>query len=387
MKIGIFTDCYYPQINGVVTSIINLEEMLKKRGHEVYIITPAVKNFTDKDSKHIIRIFSIPFLKWSEFRIGLFLKYTKIYNKVKNLNFDIIHTQTEFTMGAFGKLIAKDLNIPLLHTYHTVHEEYTHYISNIGQKQLKKIAKFFAKKYIHPFSGVIVPSIKTKKLLESYGIKNNIYVVPNGINLDNFKKEISPDTILQLKKSLGLKDDSFKIIFLGRISKEKNIDMLVNALTEVVKKNNAELIIVGDGPHKIELEEKVKTLGLTKNVFFTNKIPNENVPRYYKLADLFISPSKTETQGLTIIEAMAANIPVLVYDDTNIDGIVLDKKTGLLFKTDEELIEKIQFAVEHKTEIAEYAKKGITIVDEFSSQKFAEKIEKIYIDTINNSKR
>ena len=384
MKIGIFTDCYYPQINGVVTSTMNLQKELEKLNHEVYIITTTFPNFKDEDEKHIIRIPSIPFFKWAEFRIGLFLKHTKAYNKVKALNFDIVHTQTEFSMGNFGTFIAKDLNIPCIHTYHTVYEEYTHYISNFGKSPLKKVVRKLSKRYIAHFSGVIAPTEKTRDLLISYGVKNKIYVVPTGINLEKFKKDIPDAETNSLLKSFNIKKDSFKLIFLGRISKEKNIETLINIMPKIVSENNnIQLIIVGDGPDRLELEERVRYLDLQDNVIFTNRIPNDKVPIYYKAADLFISPSKTETQGLTILEAMAAGVPVLVYDDTNIKGIVLHKKTGLLFKENDELLDNIKFALNNKEEIQSYAKEAFKIAEDFSSANFAKKVERIYKELIN----
>ncbi|UTC73178.1 glycosyltransferase family 4 protein [Treponema sp. OMZ 791] len=377
MKIGIFSDCYYPQINGVVTSIMNLQKELEKLNHEVYIITTTFPGFQDEDQKHIIRISSIPFFKWSEFRIGLFLKHTKAYNKVRDLNFDIVHTQTEFTMGRFGIFIAKDLKIPSVHTYHTVHEEYTHYISNVGEKSLKKIVRKLSKRYVAPFSGVIAPTEKTKDLLTSYGVKNKIYVVPTGINLEKFKKNALDAEIDNLFKSFKIKKDSFKLVFLGRISKEKNIEILIDMMSKIINSDkNIQLIIVGDGPDRLELEHRVKNLNLEDNIIFTNRVPNDKVPVYYKMADMFISPSKTETQGLTILEAMAAGVPVLVYDDTNVKGIVLHKKTGLLFKEDHELLDNIKFALNNREEIKKYAKEAFRIADDFSSSNFARKIEK-----------
>jgi len=177
-------------------------------------IDTKYENFKDEDEKHIIRVPSIPFFKWSEFRVGLFFKHTKAYNKVKALNFDIVHTQTEFSMGNFGTFIAKDLNIPCLHTYHTVYEEYTHYISNFGKSPLKKVVRKLSKRYIARLSGVIAPTEKTKNLLISYGVKNKIYVVPSGINLEKFKKDIPDAETDSLLKSFNIKKDSFKLIFL-----------------------------------------------------------------------------------------------------------------------------------------------------------------------------
>ena len=383
MKIGIFTDCYYPQINGVVTSIVNLEACLRKLGHEVYIITVAVPDFQDEDTRYVIRIPSVPFLKWSEFRIGLFFKHTKLYKTVKNIGLDIVHTQTEFTMGWFGKFIAKDLKIPAVHTYHTVYEEYTHYISNIGQTPLKKICRKLSKKYISFYSAVIVPTKKTKDLLLSYRVTNAIYIVPTGIDLQKFQAAINQKEFENIKTTFRLSETSFKLLFLGRISKEKNIDMLLHVLPALFEKyKNVDLIIVGDGPHKDALEALVHTLNIADRVVFTNGVSNDQVPLYYKLADLFISPSTSETQGLTIVEAMAAGIPILTYNDGNIEGIIFDKRTGLLFKTSEELLEQLIFALEHREALRTYSSECLKLVDQFSSQAFAKKIEQVYTELL-----
>lgn len=390
MKIGIFTDCYYPQINGVVTSIVSLETCLKKLGHEVYIITVAVPDFQDKDTRYVIRIPSVPFLKWSEFRIGLFFKHTKLYKTVKNIGLDIVHTQTEFTMGWFGKFIAKDLKIPAVHTYHTVYEEYTHYISNIGQAPLKKICRKLSKKYISFYSAVIVPTKKTKDLLLSYRVTNAIYIVPTGIDLQKFQAAIDQKEFQNIKTAFRLSETSFKLLFLGRTSKEKNIDMLIRVLPALFEKyENVDLIIVGDGPHKDALETLVHTLHIADRVVFTNRVSNDQVPLYYKLADLFISPSASETQGLTIVEAMAAGIPILAYNDGNIEGIIFDKHTGLLFKTKEELLGQLIFALEHREALRTYSSECLKLVEQFSSQAFAKKIERIYMELVaaSSSKR
>lgn len=385
MNIGIFTDCYYPQVNGVVTSVILLKEELIHRGHHVTIIT--VKEKDAENSKDVIRIHSVPFSKWKEFRVGLPMSLGD-FKKIKNLNLDLIHTHTEFSIGLMGKAMARILRIPLLHTYHTMYENYTHYVadSKYGSQVAKKLIQQGSRMYVRGCNAVIAPSEKTKNALIRYGVKNDIIILPTGIRLEQFHSyEKTDSTILQLRESLNIETGTKIILSLGRISKEKSLDLIVkqmNALKERI--NPVKLIIVGDGPYKNQLMALSQNLGLEDSVIFVGRIPWEEVSAYYCMADVFVSASKTETQGLTIIEAMASRTPVITFDDENIKGIIIDHYSGRLFQNEVSLTDCLVDVLMHPVQNQIMTQHALEIVQTLSKEKFGENAEKIYTDLLSN---
>jgi 1,2-diacylglycerol 3-alpha-glucosyltransferase len=385
MKIGIFTDCYYPQINGVVTSVLMLEEELIKLGHEVTIITAKVPNYTEtKDN--VIRIKSIPFSKWKEFRLGVPL-YMEPYRQIKELDLDLIHTHTEFTMGIFGKFMAKSLDIPMIHTYHTMYEDYTHYVMKYGKKYVRKIIQKTSKNFVKKYDGIIAPTDKTKFALESYGVTNDIFVVPTGIDLRQFNLyDKSEPEVRQIMNQYGIEDKDHVILSLGRVSEEKSIHKIIESMPILLQDiENLKLVIVGDGPYKEKLEKLVCTLGLDGHVIFTGQVPFDHVSYYYSLADVFISASKTETQGLTIMEAMATGIPVVVYDDTNVTGVVMEGISGRLFKEDNELIDQVKSVFNDRGLTDTMAEQAKEIIKGLSKETYGKNAEDVYYKLMNAS--
>lgn len=385
MKIGIFTDCYYPQVNGVVTSVLILEEELRKLGHEVTIVTVKVPNHIDS-SKHIVRISSIPFSKWNEFRLGLPM-VASAFKKIKALNLDLIHTHTEFSIGLFGRFVAKHLDIPVVHTYHTMYEDYTHYISNF--KYTKQVAKKIiiktSKQYVKKYDGIIAPSDKTRFALRRYGVTNNIFVVPTGINLDQFKQLPKSSAELDsIYEKYQLKKEDYHILSLGRLSEEKSVNLIIEQLPEVLKViPSAKLLIVGDGPYREKLEELTAQLSLQKNIVFIGRVPYEHVNLFYSIANVFISASKTETQGLTILEAMASGLPVIAYDDLNIKDIIIANESGYLFSTKEELSRALITCYSDNEKTLKIIKQATSIVENLSKENFGKNAEKVYEELVS----
>lgn len=383
MNIGIFTDCYYPQINGVVTSAVTLKEELEKRGHNVTIVTVKIPGLDDEPG--IIRIPSIPFRKWKEFRIGIYYP-VRTLNKIRKLKFDIIHTQTEFSVGLMAKLIGKILGIPVIHTYHTMYEDYTHYAANlkINRKIIKELSKIGSRIYVNECAGVIAPSVKTKEALLSYGVKKPIEIIPTGINLDNFKKgRFSDEEIRAKRQSLGINENDAVFLYLGRISQEKSIDVIISKLQSILKEyKNTKLLLVGDGPEKNNLENLARSLDLASSVIFTGRVPWHETGLYYQLSDLFITASVTETQGLTIYEAMAAGIPVIAKKDDNFLEVISDKINGRIFESDDALPEIIKEYLDDKASFQSIAQKGLECAFRMSSEYFAEKVEALYMKVL-----
>lgn len=381
MNIGLFTDCYYPQINGVVTSTLILKEELEKRGHNVTIITVRVPGFKD-EQPGILRVPSIPFRKWKEFRIGLVYPYSVI-KKIRDLKLDIIHTQTEFSICLMARLLAKRFHIPVVHTYHTMYEDYTHYITKrrINKKIVSKLSRVGSKLYLNECASIIAPSEKTRNALRVYGVRNHIEVIPTGIKLDFFKKGSYSKNELQTKRSqLGIKENEKVILYVGRIAEEKSIDVIIKQMPVIVSQNlNTKLMIVGDGPERINLENLSRHLRIAPHILFIGKVPWKEIGLYYQMADLFVSASKTETQGLTLLEAMAAGVPIVAKRDDNIKDLILNGFNGIVFDYDDDLSQVILNSIDDSLLLKKLSNNGLETVYGLSSEHFGYRVEQLYL--------
>ena len=389
MRIGIFTDTYPPYINGVSTSIVSLEKALKAKGHEVFIVTVNSENLSYKydEEEHIIRIPGIP--------TGIYdYRLTGIYplraiNKIKKWNLDIIHSHTEFGVGTFARIIAKQFDIPLVHTYHTMYEDYVHYITKgYFDKSSKKLAEYFTKFYCDKTAKeLIVPSKKTYDLFKKkYKVNKTVHIVPTGIDVEKFYQENQNKKELDLlRKELKIKKDEFLITYIGRLAEEKNIDFLIKNHAKLNKK--CKLLIVGNGPDFDKFNKLVSDLKLNDRIIFTGAIPHYDVPKYYAISNVFVTASVTETQGLTVIEAMASSVPVVCIDDESFKDAVVDGLNGKLFKTDKEYIKNIEVLQKDKTQYKIMCKQARITAESHSLKYYAEKILDVYRITINESKK
>ena len=340
MNIGIFTDTYSPQVNGVVSSILTLENMLRAQGHQVYIFTishPEAEN----DSPFVYRLASLPFVFLKDHRVGIVYS-NKTLRKIKRLKLDLILSQTEFSLGIFAKLVSKRLHLPIIHTYHTMYEEYMHYVSK-GIELSPAIARRYSKSFCNGVDGVVAPTRKTERLLKKYGVKKPIRVIPTGIDFSPFNPEhYTGKEIDAIKKAHHIPLDSPVVLFIGRVAKEKSIDVLIDAMPKVLHQiPNAKLVIVGDGPSRLELEEYAQQLGIREAVIFTGMHPWRTIGKMYQLGDVFVSASVSETQGLTFAEAMAAKLPVLAREDECVVGLIRDHYNGAFFEDANSLSERL----------------------------------------------
>lgn len=383
MRIGIFTDTYPPFINGVSTSIQMLENALRKKGHKVYIVTvnPKDMKYVYEDNGRIIRI---PGIKTGIYDYRLTTAYPiRVVNEIKSWNLDIIHTHTEYGIGMFGRVFGHQFDIPVIHTYHTMYEDYVHYITKgyfdeAGKKLIEYYTKFCCDKTIEE---LIVPTKKTYDLFkEKYKYDRNVHVIPTGIEIERFYKEkVKPEKIAELKKKLNIKQKDIVVLFVGRIASEKNIDYLLKNHVNIVKNNiNCKLLIVGDGPsleEYIELSDKLK---IKDNVIFTGKVPWNEIPNYYAIADIFTTASKTETQGLTVIEAMAASLPVVAINDESFNTVVIDGLTGYLFKNKKEYSNVMHKLITSKSLRERMGNQARVNSFAYSSKYFAERVLTVY---------
>ena len=392
MRIGIFTDTYLPYISGLVTSELMLKNSLEKLGHEVYIVTANLENFkyiNDKKNK-IIKISGLP--------IGIYdARLTGIYsvsaiNEIRKWKLDIIHSQTEFGIGTFARIVAKQLDIPLVHTYHTMYEDYIYYITKGHfDKPSKKLVEYLTRFYCDTtVSELIVPSSKIYNIfINKYEVNKKINIIGTGIDVEKFSKdEVDKKEIDELKKKYEIKNTDFVIGSVSRIAKEKSLDKIIKTFPSILEKiPNAKLLIVGDGPDKEELMNLVKKKSIEKYVIFTGKVELEKINLYYQLMDVFVTFSVTETQGLTVIEAMAASVPVLAIKDDSFIDSVEHNKSGFLFKTEKEYIDYVYRLYSDKKLYKNFSESSKELSKNHSSIAFAEKVLKVYNHAIENNKK
>lgn len=381
MRIGIFTDSYPPYINGVSTSIAMLEKALKKRGHQVFIVTVNPEGMTYSFKEKEIKIPGIP--------IGIYdYRLTGIYplkaiNKIKEWNLDIIHSHTEFGVGTFARIIAKQLDIPLVHTYHTMYEDYVYYITKgYFEQTSKKIVEYLTKFYCDKTATeLIVPTKKTYDLFkEKYGYARSVHIVPTGIEVEKFYREKNNiEKTKKARESLGLNDGDFVIMFVGRIALEKSVDFLIECHQKIVKKHkNAKLVLIGDGPDIDHLKDLVKKLKLEDNVIFAGRVPWENINTYYQIPNVFTTASKTETQGLTVLEAMAASLPVVALNDEAFNEVIKDDFNGLLFNNEKDYINCIEKLITSKELQERLAIQARNTAESHSAKYFAMNVLDVY---------
>ena len=381
MRIGIFTDTYPPYINGVSTSIAMLEKALKKKGHQVFIVTVNPEERSYSFSDHVIKIPGIP--------IGIYdYRLSSIYplkavNKIKEWNLDIIHSHTEFGIGTFARVMAHQLDIPLVHTYHTMYEDYVYYVTKgYFDKSSKKIVEYLTKFYCDKTATeLIVPTKKTYDLFkEKYGYARSVHIVPTGIDVEKFYREKNnQNKALEIRKKIGIKDNDFVILFVGRMGNEKSVDFLIENHKDIIKENkNAKLLLVGDGPDIDNLKEIVKKEHVEDNVIFAGRVPWENVSLYYQIPDVFTTASKTETQGLTVLEAMAASLPVVALDDDAFREVVVDDYNGFLFKDKKGYKEAIIKIMKDKELQERLSIQARNTVEAHSAKFFAEQVLAVY---------
>lgn len=384
MRIAIFTDTYYPDINGVVSSIGILRNELMKHGHQVLIITTIPPHGVHlNDDSSIIRMNGISLKSIYGYRMaGIY--NNKIFKQVKEFHPDIIHTQTEYGIGLFGRLCGYKLNVPTVYTFHTNLYDYTYYVTK-GLQPLDAIVKIIVKKLMKVYTthttSLIVPSDKTASMMKSIGINKKINIVPTGLELERFKIH-NEDHTKQIKEKYSL-TNHFNLISLGRLAEEKSLDFIISAMPEIIKRNpDIRLFIIGDGPAKETLTQLTHDLKMDEYIRFAGCQSADVIPDFYYSGDLFVSASLTETQGLTFIEAMASSLPVLARYDSNLDPVIVEGKNGHFFYSKEEYVDKV-IELSHK-DLTPYKQHAVKHAQRFDSHTFYEGVMQVYDTSIDH---
>ncbi len=378
MKIGFFADGYLPQKNGVATSVAEYADGLQKQGHSVTIIAPKYPGYKDK-RKNVIRLSSISYKKQIGVRLAIYLP-ERSFRELLKLDFDIIHGHGDGPITMLGWTIAKRKNIPFILSHHTFWNRYTHYLPAgklIHPRIVEKITQVFA----NSCSSIISPSNMSKKELLNYGVTKPITVIHHGLDLSNYtigNKDF-------LRKKIKIPADHKILLYVGRLGKEKSVDLLLHAFKEVHQKNpHTTLVLVGDGTEKKNLEEHAYELGIAQATHFLGEVEYKNIPSVFHSADLFVFASKTETLGKVVLEAMAAGLPIVTFNIAPFKELIKNNKEGLLvpsrIQSFANAVQKIVTNDEMRMEMSKNAKLK---AEQFSIINAIKKIETIYEKNIS----
>jgi 1,2-diacylglycerol 3-alpha-glucosyltransferase len=377
MKILITTDLYTTETNGVSVSVRMLASELKALGEDVRILTLSQnrRSYTE-NAVYYIGSFSLEKV-YPNVRGTLHL-HSALLDKLIEWKPDVIHSQCEFFTYSFAKRIARRTGAPIVHTYHTLYEQYSHYVIRneaLGHYLVRKLVKW----RLRSASEVIAPTKKAADILTGYQIDKPIRIVPTGLDLSRFHKRLTPERRAQLQAQYGIENSDFVLLYIGRLGAEKSIGDLLTLLScALTKQPRLKLLLVGDGPDRKRLEKEAACLDIQDHVIFTGMVTPEEVAEYYQLGDVFVSASTSETQGLTYVEAAASKLPLVCVEDSCLDEILDSGVNGMAFDTIDEFVDavlrlRVDPAFRYKAGVCSRA-----MAEKFDKRAFAEAAEAVY---------
>lgn len=383
MRVLMISDVYFPRVNGVSTSILTFQQELADQGHDVHIVAPHYPA-GHPEMPHITRVESGYVMLDPEDRL---MKSAKIYDLLPSFrerNFDIVHIQTPFLAHYAGIKLARSLNIPTIETYHTFFEEYLyHYVPLLPKFITRRITRSFSRSQCNSVDAVIVPSIAMSSVLQQYGCTSPIHIAPTGIQMAKFESGEGA----RFRAKHGIPEDRHLLLHVGRVAHEKNIGFLLNVLDNLRAAHpNVLLMICGEGPAKNDLEQQVKRMGLSDNVMFVGYLDRETeLLDCYRAADVFIFASRTETQGLVLLEAMALGVAVV---STAVMGTIdiLSPNRGALVAEEEvgDFSGKISRLLKDKALRLKIGEEGREYAKTWSAPATARRVVDIYQGVIEN---
>ena len=378
MRIAMFTNNYKPYIGGVPVSIEHLAEALRGRGHTVYIFAPTYENQVEEP--YVIRYPSFP-IKVAGAPVpnvltGIFIK------KVRELNIDVIHVHHPAIVGNVALSIRKKLGVPVVFTYHTRYEAYLHYINGLEKVEQ---STGFINWYLHHFCNqcdlLVAPTPGILDYLQKERMKPPIQVMPTGIPMENFLPE--QESVAAIRQQyLGTAD--YLTCTVSRLAKEKNLDFQIRGLSclkRLLKKKGRTFrhMIIGDGPEKENLMRQIGELGLTENIIFIGNVDNQEIKNYQAAADAFLFTSKSETQGIVLLEAMAVGNPVVAVEVSGVRDVVKDGVNGYLTEEDTYWwAERTRMVLEEVAKREQLSQAARETAESYSEEEVARQAEQYY---------
>ena len=379
MKILLSSDSYKHQINGIAHATILLATELRKKGHEVKVLSLSDKRRSYKDGDDYY-LSSVSSLIYPDLRISLRVNDSLIRELIE-WRPDVVHIQTEFSARLLALAVVRETGAPVVMTYNTDYEQFVapYFFS---KRLLRKMSSRFFRNMYRDTGQLIAPSAKAKAILEEYGLKQAITVIPNGIVLPQYR--INSQKKNQLLRELGIPCNGKLLVNVSRISQEKNIDDLIGYMPPLLKLDKEiRLLIVGGGPHLKKLQRQVSRLHLKNKVIFTGAIPKSKVDAYYQLGNIFVCASTFETQGLTYVEALSNGLPLICRRDKCLAGVIDEGENGYSYTTCEEYCRQVIGVLHNNKLRRSMAQHSLQKSPAFSKQNFVDNVEKLYREIVS----
>ena len=379
MNIGMMTDTYIPQVNGVATSVSLFKKYLENLGEKVYVFAPMVP----KNESRTFKVSGLKFFWEPQHRFAIPIS-RKMLNLTMKLNVDIVHSHAPFSMGFQALRISGKLGIPHIHTYHTLLTEYRHYVP-LPFRPTEEAVKEFSTWFCNSTNAVIAPTNKIKEELSSYGVTVPIHVLPTGIDVENFQRPMK----FSIRERHSIPQNQKIILYAGRIAKEKNLEFLLGAFALLHSEfKNTTFIMVGNGPEMHEILHRASRMGIEDHIIMTGYIPREHLVEYYRQSDVFAFASVTETQGLVVLEALASGLPVVAVAKEGIKDVLKNGVGCILLNK----VEKIPFVnallkiLKDPILIENMSNDGVKYVtDHWSMNTMARRLDDIYREVLESS--
>ena len=375
MKIALFCDTYKPVKNWLVSMVSHIKSSLEVEGHEVYLFCPDYPDYIDTE-KNIFRIKSV----WTPLKLDDRLPITlKKKKEIKQFliekNIDVIHSHSEFILGRLAKKFAKELNIKYIHTFHTMWEDYAHYLM-VPKISIRKAVQHFLKNVEY----ITSPSIKSCWYLKQVLRRDDIIHIPNFIDEWKLRRSAKKNSINILKDKYNITHDDIIVSFVGRVSSEKRVFELVKTYDTYIfpKNKHIKLIIIGDGKQFKKIQKYIAKSIYKNNYILTGYIEWEHINMYYKLSDIYTTISISETHPMTVTEAVFLWLPCVVVEDDSFHGLVTDGVNWYIWKDAQDYSSKILSLASEPETRKKFTKESKKIAKSYISKNIIKKYIELY---------
>lgn len=396
MKIAFFNDTYHPYVSGVIAAMDRFARSLKNGGHEVVMVVPGhwTPWWKEEPSEEVHELPSIRVPGFDGLRVGTPLLAEGHFTVTGKLDrdIDIIHAHSPFIVGRVGARLAENRRLPLVFTCHSVYPKYSDYVPLVADLAADVIREYVAD-FCSDCDIILAPSQHVEKILRVWGVESRIEVLPSGVDVDQVTRVRRSILAVggvrdEMCLPLGIDDDSRVLLFVGRLDTQKNITFLFDVVKNLGRDTSVDLVVVGDGPARESISQQVATLGLSDHVHFVGKKSFEEVVRWYCVSDVFCFPSTSETQGLVVVEAMAAGLPVVALSSPSSREIIEDGWDGVLTRESAgEFADEVRKLIRDEAWYRSVSARGKDKAEQFSIDSLTDRLVAVYQSAIDEKRR